>query len=78
MKKIIIYSTKTCPYCVLAKDYLTEKGFAYEIKDVSEDEAAKQEFLQKSGGRLSVPLIDIDNTIIIGFDKSKVDAALGI
>lgn len=76
--KITIYGTATCPSCKLAKDYLKENGFEYEWHDVGEDAKAREEMIEKSGGLLSTPTIDIDGKIIIGFDKSKVDLLLGI
>jgi glutaredoxin-like YruB-family protein len=74
-KKAIIYSTPTCPYCKMAKDYLGEQGVKYEDFDVSEDQERSQEMVKKSG-QMGVPVIDIGGTIIIGFDKEKIDQAL--
>lgn len=76
-KKIIVYSTPTCHYCHLLKDYLTEKGFAYEAVDVSADFEAKKAALEKSG-QLAVPVTDIDGKIVVGFDQDAIDALLGI
>lgn len=75
--KIIIYSTTTCPSCRILKDYLKEKGFEYENKDVGEDAEAREKMMEKSGA-LSTPVIEIDGKIIVGFDKEKVDVLLGI
>jgi glutaredoxin 3 len=77
MKKVIIYSTPTCPYCVFAKNYLDEKNIKYEYIDVSANEEKAQEMVEKSGQN-GVPVIDIDGKIIIGFDKGAVDKELGI
>lgn len=74
-KKPIVYSTPTCPYCKMVKEYLDEKGVAYEDFDVSEDQERSQEMVKKSG-QMGVPVIDIGGTVIIGFDKEKIDAAL--
>ena len=76
--KITIYSTPTCPSCKMLKSYLEEKGFEYENKDVGEDTKAREEMLEKNGGLLSTPTVEIDGKIIVGFDKSKVDLLLGI
>lgn len=76
--KITIYSTATCPSCKLLKEYLKDKGFEYENKDVGEDAKAREEMLEKSGGLLSTPVVEIDGKVIAGFDKEKVDALLGI
>jgi glutaredoxin 3 len=65
-KKIIIYSTTSCPYCVFAKDYFDNMGIPYENKNVSKDRAAGQEMIQKSG-QMGVPVVDIDGEIVVGF-----------
>ncbi|MES2623203.1 MAG: glutaredoxin domain-containing protein [Patescibacteria group bacterium] len=76
-KHITVYSTPTCTYCHHLKDYLTEKGFAYEDINVAADISKLQEAVLKSGQK-GVPVIDIDGTIIVGFDQEEVDKALGI
>ncbi|MFA5132207.1 MAG: glutaredoxin domain-containing protein [Candidatus Paceibacterota bacterium] len=65
-KKIIIYSTPTCHYCVMAKDYFGKMGVAYEDKNVGVDRVAAQEMITKSG-QMGVPVIDINGQIIVGF-----------
>ncbi len=65
-----------CPYCTMTKEYLTQKGFEFESLDVSSDPKALEE-LQEKTSALSVPIIDIDGKIIIGFDKAKIDELLG-
>lgn len=77
MPKVIVYSTPTCPWCVKAKEFLKEKGIKFEAKDVSEDEAARDEMMEKSG-QMGVPVIDIDGQIIVGFDKEKIEDLLGL
>jgi len=77
MKNVIVYSTETCPYCVLVKDYLKEKGITYAEKNVGTDLAAREEMMKKASA-MSVPVVDIDGTIILGFDKTKINQALGI
>lgn len=77
MPKIIIYSTPACPYCRMVKEYLKEKGFEYEEKDVSADQKAAEEAFEKSK-QMSLPVIDIDGKIIVGFERSSIDKALGI
>jgi len=76
-KKIIIYSTPTCPYCKKAKAYLQEKGIEYTDVDVSQNETAQKEMMEKSG-TMSVPVIDIGGRVITGFDKDKIDEALSV
>lgn len=76
MTSVKIYSTATCPFCKMAKQFLTEKGIAFEDFDVGEDEEKRNEMVEKSG-QMGVPVIDVNGTIIVGFDKEKLAQALG-
>lgn len=76
-KKVIVYSTPTCHYCHLLKDYLTEKGIAFETIDVSADAEAKTAAFEKSG-QLGVPVTDIDGEVVVGFDQDEIDKLLDI
>ena len=76
MSKVTIYSTPTCPYCDMAKKYLKEKGVEYTEIDVSTDQAKAKEMVDKSG-QMGVPVLDINGTIIVGFDHKKIDEVLG-
>ncbi|MDO8463305.1 MAG: glutaredoxin domain-containing protein [bacterium] len=73
----IVYSTPTCPYCKMAKEYFDEKGVTYEDVDVAADPGRADEMVKKSG-QMGVPVIDIGGTIIVGFDKTKINATLGL
>ena len=73
--KVIVYSTTTCPYCDMAKNYLTEKGVVYESIDVGQNREKAMEMVKKSG-QMGVPVIDINGQIIRGFDKGAIDMAL--
>lgn len=75
MSKTIVYSTPNCPYCNLVKDYLKQKGVEFEEKDVSTDRVAARQMIEKSG-EMGVPQIDIDGTIIVGFNKDAIDSEL--
>ena len=75
MPKVIVYSTPICPYCHQAKDFLKEHKVAFKDIDVSKNEAAAQEMMKKSH-QIGVPVIDIDGTIIIGYDKPAIKKAL--
>lgn len=77
MKKVVIYSTPTCVYCKLAKDFFTKHGVAYAEHDVAQDLKARAEMVEKSH-QLGVPVIDIENEIFVGFDKEGLARALGI
>jgi len=77
MAKTIVYSTQTCPWCHRAKDFLRKHNIEFEDKDVAGDLAARNELLQKSG-RMGVPVLDIDGTIIVGFDQQAIEKALNL
>jgi len=82
MKNITIYSTATCGFCKMLKSYLNDKGIKYEVKMADEDQAIARELYEKSG-QLGVPftVITDDNgkeELVLGFDRPKIDAALGI
>ena len=74
-KKVTVYSTTTCPYCHMAKDYFKEHNVEFEDINVGEDHDKAQEMIQKSG-QTGVPVIDIDGKIIVGFDKEAIEDAL--
>lgn len=76
-KKIRIYSTPTCTYCIILKRYLDEKNIEYENLDVSQNEEAQKEMIAKTN-QMGVPVVDIDGEIIIGFDKEKIDNILNL
>jgi glutaredoxin 3 len=72
---IKIYSTPTCPWCTVTKDYLKSKNFKFEELDVSKNREAAMEMIKKSGQR-GVPVIDINGKIIVGFDQVTIDKLL--
>ena len=76
-KKITIYSTPTCHYCNLAKDFFREKGIKYEEFNVAVDLAKRQEMVEKSG-QMGVPVIDIGGKIVSGFDETEILKILGL
>jgi len=76
-KKIKIYSTPTCPYCIRTKQFLQDNNIQFEDMDVSSNQAAAQEMIKKSG-QMGVPVLDIDGEIIVGFDKERIKQALGL
>ena len=77
MKKITIYTTPTCHFCHMAKDFFKEHGFEYAEHDVGSDLEKRKEMIDKTH-QMGVPVIDIDGQIIIGFDKSTISKALGV
>ena len=77
MKKVIIYSTPTCVYCKMVKEFFKESKIDYTEKDVSVDDKAREEMVDKSH-QMGVPVIDIEGEIFVGFDKDILSNALGI
>lgn len=73
----IIYSTDWCGFCKMAKQYLESKNVTFVEKNIEQDSAAHEELMAKIHGDFrGVPVIDINGTIILGFDRPKIDAAL--
>jgi len=72
MKKVKVFSTPTCPYCHMAKDYLTDKKIAFEDIDVSQDQQQAQKMVERSG-EMGVPQLWIDDQLVIGFNKPVID-----
>ncbi len=80
--KITIYSTTTCGFCKMLKSYLNDKGIKYDVKMADEDQSLARELYEKSG-QLGVPFTIIEKEDgseekILGFDRSRIDAALNI
>jgi glutaredoxin 3 len=73
--KVKIYTTPTCPYCEMAKQYFRSKNIDYEEVDVSSDIEAAREMIEKTG-QMGVPVIEIGDTIIIGFNRAAIERAL--
>ncbi len=72
---VTIYTATWCAFCHAAKDYLDKLGVKYQDKDVETDPTAGLEAVDKSGQR-GIPVLDIGGTIIVGFDRPKIDFAL--
>lgn len=72
---VIVYSATWCAFCHAAKEYFDKLGIKYEDRDVEKDPKWAQESVSKSG-QMGIPVIDIDGTIILGFDKPKIDSAI--
>jgi glutaredoxin-like YruB-family protein len=75
MNNVIVYSTKSCPYCVMAKEYLKSKNIEFEDVDVGSNMERAMEMIQKSGQQ-GVPVLDVNGQVIIGFNKPAIDQAL--
>ncbi len=72
---VTIYSATWCGFCHAAKAYLDKLGVKYDDKDVEKDVANATESVSKSG-QMGIPVIDINGTIIVGFDRPKIDQTL--
>lgn len=77
MAKVKVYSTPSCPYCVTLKEYLKDNNIEFEGVDVSQDKVQLDEMIKKSG-QMGVPVIEIDDQVIVGFDKVKIANLLNI
>ncbi|MFZ3020286.1 MAG: glutaredoxin domain-containing protein [Minisyncoccia bacterium] len=76
-KKVVIYSTPNCTYCNMAKDFFAANNVAYETIDVASDPVRRQEMIEKSG-QMGVPVILIDDEMIVGFNKRMLATLLGV
>ena len=76
-KNVTIYSTPTCHFCHMTKDFLKEKGIGYTDFNVASDLEKRREMVEKSG-QMGVPVIFVGSEMIIGFDKERLVSALGI
>ncbi|MEE9525950.1 MAG: glutaredoxin domain-containing protein [Candidatus Woesearchaeota archaeon] len=70
-----IYSTPTCPWCKKTKEFFKENNVEFEDIDVASNQEAQKEMIDKSG-QMGVPVIDVNGTIIVGYDVDKLKKAL--
>jgi glutaredoxin 3 len=77
MAKVKIYSLPTCPYCHKAKAFLDAYNIGYEEVNVATDKEGMEEMMSKTG-QMSVPVIEIDDQVIVGFDRKKISELLGL
>jgi glutaredoxin-like YruB-family protein len=77
MAKIRVFSTPFCPYCITLKEFLKQNQIEFEDIDVSTDQEALNEMIERSG-QSGVPVIEIDNEIVVGFDKEKISEMLNL
>jgi len=74
-EEIIVYSTETCPYCVMVKEYLAKKGVEFSDRDVANDQKSAMEMIKKTG-QMGVPVLDIGGRLIVGFERKAIDEAI--
>ena len=72
-----VYTTNSCPWCVKAKNYLKSNDITFEELNVQDDMQAREEMVSKSR-QMGVPVLDINGTVIVGFDKPAIDKALSL
>jgi glutaredoxin 3 len=77
MHNITIYSTPTCHFCHMAKEFFKANGVAFTDYNVATDLEKRKEMVEKSG-QMGVPVIIIDDNLTVGFDKPKIAKALGL
>mgnify|MGYP003403857685 CR=1 FL=1 len=77
MKPVIIYSTPTCHFCHMAKEFFTANNVPFTDLNVAEDEAKRAEMIDKSG-QMGVPVIFIGEDMVIGFNEGKIKQLLGM
>lgn len=72
---VTIYTTPTCGYCNLAKEYFRKNNIRYTEYNVAQDQSKAEEMVQKSG-QMGVPVIDVNNKVIVGFNQAAIEQAL--
>jgi len=75
MNSVTVYSTTWCGFCKMVKQYLNDKNVPFKEIDIEQDRAAGQHIVDKTG-QMGVPVVEIGNYTIVGFDRPKIDAAL--
>lgn len=75
--KVKVYSTLSCPYCVTLKEFLKGHNIEFEDIDVLQDKQALDVMVKKSS-QMTVPVVEIDGEIVVGFDKEKICKLLNI
>lgn len=73
-KKVELYTSNTCGYCNMAKDYFNEKNISYVEYNISEDANARKDLMKM--GYMSVPVILIDGREVLGFDRDRIEDLL--
>ena len=74
-KKVTIYTTPTCPYCKMAKEFFKERKIKYKEIDISTNDKTAKEMIEESG-QMGVPVIKIDSEIVLGFDRARLQKLL--
>ena len=68
MSAVTVYSKAWCPFCIAARTLLERKGVAFDVIDIGDEPARRDEMLERSGGRRTVPQIFVAGTHVGGYD----------
>lgn len=77
MANVKIYTTPSCVFCRMTKEFFMQHNVAYEELNVAENAPAREEMIQRSG-QFGVPVIEVDGKLVIGFDRARLSELLGI
>ena len=77
MKKVVMYSTPTCHFCIKAKEFFEDYNISYEVFNVQTDLAKRKEMMERSG-QMGVPVIFVDDVMVKGFDEEQLRELLEI
>ena len=72
---ITLYTSPACAYCHMAREYLKSKKVNFKEYDIADNPKAYQ-WVKEHAGQIATPVIDINDTVILGFDRQKIDLAL--
>jgi glutaredoxin 3 len=75
--RVLVFTTPSCPWCQRAKTYLRERRVPFREVDVARDAVAARDLVRRTG-QMGVPVIEIDGRPIVGFDRARIDRALGL
>jgi glutaredoxin 3 len=75
MRRVRIYTTPSCSYCTMAKNFMRQEKIPFTEIDVSKDQAKAEEMVRKSG-QMGVPVLDIDGRILVGFKQTDIISAV--
>lgn len=75
--RVLVFTTQTCPWCTRVKSYLVQQRVPFREIDVSRDASAARDLVRRTG-QMGVPVVEIDGSSVIGFDKSRIDQMLGL
>lgn len=75
MNKVTVYSTNTCPYCTMMKNFLNEQGISYKEVNVQQDQQAAQKLVATTG-QMGVPQTEVNGQWVLGYDPQAVMSLL--